>query len=419
MDNVEQAIQAVFQTYLARQPVYDMDGQVWGHELLFRDAQSALRANFSNQDDATLTVAASAIANPTNYFHGDNRLMINFGQKSILDEVPYALPHSSIIIQVPEDLLLGMDMLQTIVHLKKDGYVIAVDDYTGRANPGVLLGLVDILIIDVLERSKDEMIDLLAKGSAFTQAVCLAKKVETQEMLEIAKDVGFTLFQGFFFKHPEIIVGRKLTSHESTRMTLLQTIEHPEPDFDELAQQIQADPSISYRLLSYLNSPVFGFSDKIASIKQATVLLGWKQLKNWLRVIVITDLEPEGRHTELAFLAVQRGKFLEWTVLNHKIKDRDPDSLFLLGLFSLLEPMLHKPITELVDNLPLDADIISALCRNDGPYEAWLDMLTAFESADWDYVDYLVTELGLNRSMVAITYYESVAWAKSFFKLCS
>ena len=403
-------------TILARQPVFDREGTLWGHELLFRRNYEDNSAVFTDANQATLTVAAGMFSAPWKFFHCSRRILLNFGQQSILEKVPYAFPHSQTIIQVNEDITTNVNLLTTLIDLKKDGYTIAIDNFSGRANPKVLLDLIDMVIIDVLDKAITEVEQQAQQAKQFSKALLLAKKVETKSMHNVAKDLGFHLFQGFFFKRPEILAGNTLTSHQASRIELLAAIEQPEPAFKELAQRIQADVSIGYRLLSYLNSPAFGFTQPIRSIKQAIALLGWKQLRNWLRVILITDLDSGDACNELAFLSVQRGKFLEWTALNHVLPDQDPDSLFLLGLFSLLEPMLRLPMQEIILHLPLAREVKDALCRENNLYTPWLDMVTAIETADWDSLDALAEQLGLNRSIITIAYYESIAWANTFFR---
>jgi len=402
-------------SFLARQPIFDSQNKVWGYELLFRSSQEADTANIADGNLATMDVAAGSTNAPEDFFGSNKKILINFGQRSILDDVPYALPPAQTMIQVTEESLMDDQLMEALKGLVRDGYSVAVEDYSGREDCAKRLSLAQTLIIDVLKTPADKIPALLENAKSLgIQA--LAKKVEDMESYAQAKQWGFTLFQGFFFKRPELVSGRRLTSHQHSRFNLLKAIENQDPDFETLAKEIQTDVSISYRLLFYLNSAAFAFSQPIKSIKQAIVLMGWKQLQNWLRVVILSDIVPTNKHSELFFIAVQRGKFLELIARSHELPKAPPESMFLLGLFSLLEPMLEIPMREIVDNLSLDSDLKNALAGDPCYHGKWLDLIRAHEKGHWEQLDAATDELHLNRLVVAVSYYKSVLWANTFFK---
>lgn len=232
----------------------------------------------------------------------------------------------------------------------------------------------------------------------------------------MAQQLGFNYFQGYYFKRPENIKGRKLRSDETVKLRLLKLIESPDPDFDALANALQNDVSISYRLLTLLNSPTFGFSQKISTIKQAIVLAGWKMMKNWLRVILLTDLTPDDKSLELPQQATQRAKFLQ-LLTTEADNGLEPNSMFLLGLFSLLGVMFDMPINKLIKFLPLDDDVCAALCGEDNIYNRYLELVSFFEAGDWENLEFVIEELGLNVVSVSKSYYESTRWTNSFFQI--
>ncbi|MBU1004030.1 MAG: HDOD domain-containing protein [Proteobacteria bacterium] len=400
-------------TYFARQPIFDARSKVWGYELLFRGGPKAERADISDLDQATLDVAADSTVAAEDFYGSDKKILINFGEQNILENVPYALPPGQTVIQVPEHALASGETIEALHALVRDGYSIAVDDFEGNIATGT--DLADLVIIDTLGKSPAELAPIMAKAKE-TGALLLAKRVEDMQAFSMAKELGFPLFQGYFFKHPELVSGKKLTSHQASRFNLLKAIEQKDPDFESLAKDIQTDVSISYRLLTYLNSAAFSFAQPIHSIKQALVLLGWKQLRSWLRVIVLTDLQPKGKSPELFFIAVQRGKFLELISHSQDQAKTDPDSMFLLGLFSLLEAMLESPMADIVDKLPLAPELKSALLGEDTNHAKWLELVRAHEKGKWEEMDKLTDDLGLNRLVVAVSYYKSVLWANTFFK---
>ena len=103
--------------------------------------------------------------------------------------------------------------------------------------------------------------------------------------------LDFPFFHGAFFKTPEVYADRQISSTEISRFNLLQKpLKKRIQISNSWLRPFSADVSISFRLLSYLNSAAFGFSHNIETIHKAITLLGWKQLKKWLRVIILSDM---------------------------------------------------------------------------------------------------------------------------------
>ncbi|WP_432735056.1 EAL and HDOD domain-containing protein [Maridesulfovibrio sp. FT414] len=401
--------------FFARQPILMSDHSVWGYELLFRDSSQATSAVISDGYKATLRVAADLCAAPGKDVPDNVKLVVNFSHKSIIDKIPYSLPAGKTVVQIPETTPPTPNLVKALQELLQDGYSIALDDFEGRPQGEFLIAYADAIIVDILstDRSKLEKICNLCRE---WDTKLIAKRVENMSQFTMAQELGFNFFQGFFFKKPENIKGRKLRSGETVKLKLLKLIESPTPDFDALAEALQNDVSISYRLLTLLNSPTFGFSQKISSIRQAIVLAGWKMLKNWLRVILLTDLTPKEKSLELPQLATQRARFLHMVSANSG-KGLNPDSMFLLGLFSLLGAMFDMPMRKLTMYLPLEEEICEALCGEDNLYNRYLELVAFFENADWDNLEFILEELGLDPIMVSKCYYDATRWANSFYQL--
>ncbi|WP_051693848.1 EAL and HDOD domain-containing protein [Desulfohalovibrio reitneri] len=401
-------------TFFARQPIFTRSSEVWGYEFFYRDRRDAETANISDSHLATLEVAASAFIHPDTGRQQTKFGLITFDERSILEDLPLALPSGMAVIKFAEPDSLSRQLLGALRRLKEEGYRLAVDNFTAEQQYGDLYKLADVLVVDALENDDFDLKRLLA-GARRYDADVLAKRVEDRQRYHAVSSMGFDLFGGFFFQKPEIVPGRKLSSNEASRLSLFRILERSEPDFDELARMVETDVSISYRLLSYLNSAAFSFTRKISSIKQAVVILGWNKVRNWLRLIILTDLVPEGKTHEIPYLSAIRGKFLERVALGQGMPEATANEIFLLGLFSLLEPMLDAPMDRILKNVPLDDSIKAALCGDENEHALWLELAACFEKGDWDRLDTLMRELRLEPLEVARDYYESLVWANSFF----
>lgn len=401
--------------FFARQPILLPDQSLWGYELFFRNSSSATTAVITDDYQATLNVAADSCTIPgEDCCNRDVKLVLNFSHKSIIDKIPYSLPAKNTVVQFPEKTPPTQNLITELQALSKDGYTIAIDDFTGTEKYSVLLENADIAIVDLKETSENQLqkIQLIAEEAGVQ---LLAKRVEDMGHFQMAQKFGFTFFQGFYFKRPENISGRKLRANEIVKLQLFKVIENPSQDFEALADLLQNDVSICYRLLTMLNTPAFGFSQKITSVKQAIVLAGWKLTKNWLRVILLTDLTSDAKSSELPQLATQRAKFFELLTLESE-QNLCPDSMFLLGLFSLLDAMFDMPMDNLTKYIPIDEEFRSALCGENNIYRKHLDLINYFEEAQWDQLEKTILELGLSPVSVSRNYYDSMRWTNSFFQ---
>ncbi|MFW5489126.1 MAG: EAL and HDOD domain-containing protein [Desulfovibrio sp.] len=397
--------------FVARQPIFDTEKKVWGYELLYRSSMVALSADYVDESAATLRVAADASFILGGENVGQLKLCVNFTEQTVLDRVPYALPKEMVVIEVESRTDYSQEFIDELVALREQGYLVAVDGCQSPGQTRALLKQADFIKVDVLNKERYELAVLMDDLREFN-AACIAKRVENYDVYQSLQGLGFTYYQGFFFQKPRIVPGRRLSSSLAARFKLFRLIEADDADFNEVADIVQADVSISYRLLVLLNTPSFGFPRNITSIRQAVVILGWQQIKNWLRLVLFSDITPKGKAQELLFLSAQRGRFLETaakTVPEHAEK---AEGLFVVGLFSLLDAILDMPMKEIIDHLPLDPALRGEL-ENGESY--WLGLARCFESGDWQDLDDAIMHLGLDPLDVAGCYHESILWTNTFF----
>lgn len=394
----------------ARQPVFTADLNVFGHELLYRQALASTQAVFADLDAATLTVLAGAFQWQPGDLSGGQKILVNFGRKTILEKDPYALPAGKTVVQVEEGALLDEPLLTALAGLKAEGYLLAVNGFKARPEAAALLDLADLVIIDVLGKTREDITRLL-KPVLDRKLTAMAKKVEDKDSFALCRELGFSLFQGYFFKRPEVVAGRRLASNEVARVRLLRLTQSDQPDPEALGEAIRSDVSMSYRLLSYLNSPLHGQRMASLSIPRAIMVLGWTQLRHWLRVIALTDLSPSGKSEELSFLSLTRAKFFELTAQGLGKNAQEAENLFTLGLFSLLDAMLQAPMGEILGNLPLDDAVKEALLGGKGPCSAWLRMAHCFEQGDWQGLERALADLDVPAELAAESYSQAMEFA--------
>jgi EAL and modified HD-GYP domain-containing signal transduction protein len=235
----------------------------------------------------------------------------------------------------------------------------------------------------------------------------LAEKVETQQEFRQARDMGFVLFQGYFFRRPEILMAREVPANKLHYLRLMEMVCRVELDLRELEVRIKQETAICYRLLRYLNSPLFGFSLEIKSIRHAMAILGERELRRWIR-LVVTVSAADQKCSELLLTALARARFCE--LISPKVKSES--DLFLMGLLSIMDAILEVQMEIVVEQVPLDKNIKAALLGQAGVLRPVYRLMLAQESGEWEQTCILAKQLHLSEEDVAAHYWQSLQWAQ-------
>ncbi len=399
--------------FVARQPIFDAEERVWGYELLFRTSGSAKTANVTDADMATIRVIADGFLLASGGMRHEHRALVNFPQKLLLEDAGFALPPDKCIIEILEDVLPEPEVLAAVERLKKAGYTLAIDDFIGQPELLPFLPFVSIAKVDILGLGSDlvkikEVADNLAKY----KLTLLAEKVEDLETFRATRDMGFALFQGFFFSKPEIIPGKKVSANEISKLQLLQELGKEDLAFPTVSGIIKTDPSISYRLFKYVNMASQGYGQRIDSVERAVMLMGQRQLVQWLRAIILSDLNPSKKASELAFISVDRGRFLERVAERDRSGRLNAEMMFLLGMFSVLDAMLGQSMESILEHLPLNDQVRAALAGTKSPFTPWLDLVRAYEHGNWEAAASLAGSLGIKLATADRLYVQALTWTQ-------
>lgn len=402
--------------FVARQPIFDVKEKVWAYELLFRKSGQASTADVAEDDLATSSVIADGFALAFSGMDKSRKAFINFPQRLLLDDSVFALPKEICVVEVLETVIPSPEMLTALQNIKNRGYILALDDYVGQPGYEDILRLADIVKVDVLGMTPERLREV-STGLRRYGCHLLAEKVEDRATYELTKQLGFSLFQGFFFSRPETMTGSKVPTPVIAKMRLLRALSGDDFDVRELSKIISSDPSVSYRLLNFINSAAFSLRDKIQSIGQALTLLGKQQIKQWFLAVIISDFDSSAKVQEAAYTSLQRARYLESMGKLHGSSKFRAETLFLLGLFSKLDVLLGQPMDKLLKNIPLDKDVEAALLSKPSPYWAWLSLVEDIEIGDWDDVFRFLDARDLDQDVSAGNYAEAIGWTQTLLRM--
>lgn len=205
----------------------------------------------------------------------------------------------------------------------------------------------------------------------------------------------------------------------STQQQLLNNINAPEIDFAGVATIINREPTLSYKLLRLANSALFGRRQPARSTQQALNLLGEIHLRKWLSIIVVMDLASDAP-SEVMTNALMRARFCETLAALAGLGSRKAE-LFTLGLFSRLDTLFSRPLSELIDDLSLAEDIrntlLEAVITPHLISQLWTLML-AYEAGEWDRACELMSQLSIEPATLKTAYANAISWAESVYR-CS
>jgi len=395
-----------YMRYVARQPILTASENVLGYELLFRDG---IVDYFSSADGdaASRSTLDTFLLMGLDVLCDGRRAFINCTRDLLLNDYVSLLPSDRVVVEILETVPADDLVIAKCRSLKKAGYMIALDDFISGDPREGLIELADIIKVDIRQTPLAESSAIFKKSGG--QCRLLAEKVETREEFLASREVGFDYFQGHFFRRPELMRARDIPANRVNYLRVLKAVSQTQLDARELENAIKGEASLCYRLLRYLNSPVFGFPAEIRSVRHALVMLGEREVRRWVR-LATTLVACQSRSSDLLLAALVRAQFCE--LLGRKLPPAGPD-LFLVGLLSLMDAILGIPMPLVLSGISLDRETSAVLLGEKSALSPVYDLMLAQENGQWDRVSQLSGQLHLQGSFVAECHWKAMQWARS------
>lgn len=409
--------------FVARQPIFDRENNIYGYELLYRNSETnAFDPSISDEQATSELLVNSYFSFGMDRLIGKNRAFINFDQKLIMKEMPALLDARKVVVELLETIQPDEALFEALRELKKKHYTLALDDYTVRYKYTEMIRLVDIIKVDFMQNTKQEIEETYRQMRKMGK-ILLAEKIESQEVFEWAKELGFDYFQGYFFSKPSLMKSKTIRYISPQDIAILKEMSSKVPDFKKIALIIEREPITAYKLLRLVNAN-FTKSYRISSVLQALVLLGVDTLRKWFTLIMVQKLAQD-QPKELIKISMQRAKFFELlgekneelreksvNKANYPVKDKN--EMMLVGVLSIMDVILGRTMDEIVKELPVSDNIINTLLMKKGsPYLDDFKVLLAYERGDFEneevkkHEEYNLSEI----------YFKAVEWSEKMIIL--
>ncbi len=391
------------QTLMARQPIFDSQLKVIAYELLYRNENNE-EADFLDGEQATSEVLLNTYTSICD--EGTTKRVpafLNLSREMLVNQsIPQAL-NRQIVIEVLEDVEIDDTVIEAVKKFKSDGFKVALDDFIYDEKFIPLLKIVDIVKIDVLQLSKEEVDEHIQLLKPY-RVTLLAEKIETVDKLYECVDQGFKLFQGHFLSKPKVIKGKKVSSNSLALMQVIQELQNPNSTATAVEKLIVKDPVLTFKLLRIVNSAAYSLVHKVESLNQAVVLLGMEQVRKWATLISLSNNKDKPAEMSRALLA--RGRMCE--TLAEAMRFPNPSNYFMVGMMSDINAMLDMEMASLLEQIPLNDEIKAAIGHHEGNMGMVLKAALAYERGEWERL----SEFDINDALYETAYRHSITWAQ-------
>lgn len=297
--------------------------------------------------------------------------------ESLLADLLMVQPSANVVIEVPKFMAGDPAHRDDILQLAANGNMLLLSGRPNHPLPRELLGAFRYSIIDLADERR---LDAGPPPPGVTRSIGFFQEgVTTIAQMEGAFRRGAIAVLGW--PVDEAVKPRRGSSGGirpdlQVTLDLINQVNNEEP-LSVLEATLKRDPSLAFKLMRYINSPVFGLTVEVTSFSHAVMLLGYQRLKRWLSLLLVTAGNDQNQRPVM-FAAVRRGLLME-ALAGENAGSDERSEMFICGVFSLLDRMFQKPFDELLSTLPVPADVHAALVEDRGPYHCVLELVRTLE----------------------------------------
>ncbi len=323
-----------------------------------------------------------------------------------------SMPHEKVVLLFdhsvpPEDMYIKR--LQQLKFMK---YKLAIRNLAIEQfkEYGPILQLLDYIMLDY------KKLDMTAAKNFFSKVYpdmkLIAVNVDSLEDYEnLAEGQAYSLYEGDFYRLPVTKGSTKVAPLKVNYLDLLKLVNNPDFELTKAADIIGRDTALVIDLLRMVNH--MAVNSEITSIRHAAAMLGQKELKKWINAVVSKQLCAD-KPNEITRLSLLRAKFAENLAPTFEMAAIS-NELFLMGLFSVLDIILDKPMKDALAMVNVSKEITEALVDKKGDMAKVLDFIENYEFASWQELSRLMILYNIKEGPVYDAYTEALSWYRDLF----
>jgi EAL and modified HD-GYP domain-containing signal transduction protein len=388
--------------HIGRQAVYNRAGEVVGYELLFRGSADAVEASRRGAHATSQVIVNAFTEFGLEQLVGDLPCFVNLTRDFLVGDLPVPFDPGLAVLEILETVEVDDEVVVGVAALANEGYQIALDDFVYGLGHERLLGLATFLKVDMLIADPDELADAVANARKHKHLKLVAERLETDEHVQLARELGFDLYQGYALSRPQVLSVVSLNPSRMQRLELLGLLTSEDINMNQMVEIVTTDPALCYRILRATNSASAGLPRKVSSVHDAVVLLGTARIRQWVALMLISDI-ADATDDQLSTI-MTRARLCQMVA---ERLDLQSDSAFTVGLLSGVADLIAEPVSEVVGKLPLTNEVAEALTAGRGRLGDVLAVVRAYEVSD---VPALSTA-PVSSAELARAYLSAVGWS--------
>jgi len=417
------------EVFLARQPLLDRDGMLYGFELkahhtiiptpnpaAFTDpeaAAAATKAAVAARAAIAKQVIWTAAQPDVRAALAGHIACLDASREMLFDETLRLLPAERFILELPPHLVADDALVNRVIELHARRYRFVLDEVT---QPGEtfakLLPYVDAVKID-LRRTQPELLPKLSKVLKAAGKILIGYGIENQTDYQALHDLGFDRFQGYFFANPQSQGLRRASAPRHALLHLLQLLAS-DPTVAQLEAELKLNPVLVMHLMRLANSSGLGVGHKVTTLREAINATGTNRIARWTQLLLYADGRKVSLEDDpLLQLAATRARFMELAVERLPEAGRDEaDAAFLTGVFSFVDAVFGGSLESTLDMLKLTKPIRAAILHREGTLGVLLLAIEALERGAWEEIEVASQQLApLTPGDIARIGLAAAAWA--------
>jgi len=350
--------------FIGRQPIINKNKKIFGYELLFRNSMVS-DADVMSNIKATASVIVNAFNNVgLKRLIGEKKGFINVDAEILESRIFDLIPKENMVLEILETVELTSNIVELCKKLRGEGYQLALDDFIYSEPLSPVMSAANYVKIDLPMYNRQSLTEVVAQLKNYPVKL-LAEKVETREDFEFCYSLGFDYFQGYFFAKPSVVTAKSLSPAQLVLIELSRSLSKEE-EFYTIEALFKKNPELNYKLLKFMNSAAFYTTQKITSIRQSLALLGYRNLQKWVTLLLFAGEGGDYKSSPLLERAALRGRIMELLAKKITNEPATADSAFMTGALSLIDILLERPITDILNEFNLSQDINNALICREG-----------------------------------------------------
>ncbi|MCL2820022.1 MAG: HDOD domain-containing protein [Oscillospiraceae bacterium] len=398
-------------SFIGSVPFFDAQMKVHAYKMMTQDGDKLLgSAEDHRMLGGELLAPALEFVHEigTEPFAGDNDFFVEISKYQLLIGMPLSMQLSpkNLVCVIDKDTLTDNAAYAKLGILQKKGYRLAVDGFPRAISMDTAVKVFEYVLLSCNDENFN--VELKEIRPYIFKTNLVITDVPDMDSFEKYSGARGVLLSGNFYSQPITKGTVDVSPLKINALQLLGQINMETFDLGEAASIIERDPALSISLLRFINAMNPDRSRKIDSIRNAVAILGQNEVKKWASIAISVNM-GEDRPSEVTRLSLIRAKFAENLAPAFEMAIKS-GSLFISGLFSLLDVILQMPLGKAIDEVAASGEIRDALLEHKGQLSDVLKLIFAYEHADWHNASLIMVRHKIDIEELTTAFLDSLHW---------